>query len=150
MKSTLLPVSPSDPELWRAYHTIRREVLWEARGRDDYQENHPDELAEGHFPMVFCVDGNPLGVIRIDLNEESREATFRRVAVTPWEQRKGFGRRLMEEAEKFALGRGCQLLVANVAADAIPFYEKIGYTFELGIVATANSNHPRMIKKRSV
>lgn len=128
---------------------IRRKVLWEARGRDDYQENHPDEMADGHYPMIFCVDGSPVGVVRIDLKEAGQEAIFRRVAITTLEQRKGFGTKLMKAAERFALERGYQKLVAHVAIDAIPFYEKIGYTFDPDTSATTDPDNPRMIRKRS-
>jgi GNAT superfamily N-acetyltransferase len=149
MKYTLREVSPSDPEGWQAYHLIRRKVLGEIRGRYDYQENHPDEVADGHYPMVFCVDGRPVGVVRIDLKEEIQEAIFRRVAIVTSEQRRGFGRKLMEAAESFALERGYLKLVANVATDAIPFYEKIGYNFDPDTAGTTDPNNPRMIKERS-
>lgn len=149
MKYTLREVNPSNSEGWQAYHMIRREVLWEARGRNDYQANHPDETADGHHPMVLFVDDSPVGVVRIDLEEKIQEAIFRRVAITTSEQRKGFGRKLMESAEEFALLRGYQKLVANVAPDAILFYVKIGYILDLDPSATTDPKNPRMIKMRS-
>lgn len=103
-------------------------------------------MAAGHYPMIFCVDSISVGVVRIDLDEEIQEAIFRRVAIMSSEQRKGFGRKLMEAAERFALDRGYQKLVANVAIDAIPFYEKIGYTFDPDTAATSDPSNPRMIK----
>lgn len=146
MEYTLRNVSPDRPIHCQAYHRIRREVLWEARGRTDYQEDHPDEWAEGHFPMLFFVDGIPVGVVRIDLDDKLQEAIFRRVAIATPEQRKGFGRKLMEAAETFASERGFQWLVANVAIDAIPFYEKLGYVLDRDSLATTDPKNPRMTK----
>ena len=84
--------SPETTEEWRAYHRIREEVLCEARGRFGvYNPNHPDEYSEGKFPNILVVDGEAVGVVRIDLDKESGEAIFRRVAIIEREQRKGLG-----------------------------------------------------------
>jgi ribosomal protein S18 acetylase RimI-like enzyme len=53
------------------------------------------------------------------------------LAVAPGHRRRSFGRRLMQEAERLLLERGCpklnlQLRSSNV--DAVEFYRKLGYT----------------------
>jgi len=53
------------------------------------------------------------------------------LAVAPGHRRRSFGRRLMQEAERLLLERGCpklnlQLRSSNI--DAVEFYRKLGYT----------------------
>lgn len=119
---------PSSEANWAAYHHIRRTVLFEARGRVGvYQSDHPDEHAPGNHPFLLFLRAQPIGVIRVDLPEGGTEAIFRRVAIASAFQRHGHGTVLMREAELFAAGRDRSLFVANVALDAVPFYEKIRY-----------------------
>src|SRR5216684_2768536 len=54
---------PRNDNEWRAYHAIRREVLFENRGCVDiYNENHPDELGKGNHPLILVDGGVPAGV----------------------------------------------------------------------------------------
>ena len=144
MNLQLEPVKES--EQWHDYHDLRRVVLFESRGRIGvYDENHPDENAPGNHPMLFYKDGAAVGAVRIDLNPEEQTATFRRVAIREDQQRHGLGRSLMGQAESFAALHRCTFFVANVARDAVGFYEKLGYRYDSG----SPENHPynpRMIK----
>jgi GNAT superfamily N-acetyltransferase len=119
--------------------------LWDARGRKDYQENHPDETASDHYPMVYAMEGRPVGVLRVDIDRKKREAIFRRVAIIFDLQRQGIGRQMMRAAEEFAVNEGCEHFAAEVATDAIPFWSKLGYTID-GASDTASPN-PRMKKE---
>jgi ribosomal protein S18 acetylase RimI-like enzyme len=112
-------------EEWEAYHELRRKVLWEARGRGDYDRSHPDEKRPGHFPHLLIHRGDAVGVVRIDV--EGTEAILRRVAIGPEVQRRGHGRRLLALAEDFARAKGCTRVISHVAEDAVGFYEKCGY-----------------------
>lgn len=38
---------------WRRYHAIRREVLFERRGRSDYDDTRADERRPGVIPFCF-------------------------------------------------------------------------------------------------
>jgi hypothetical protein len=38
---------------WQAYHGIRRKVLWEARGRSNYDDRQPDEYRSNHYPLLL-------------------------------------------------------------------------------------------------
>lgn len=116
--AVLRRVTPTDSAGWAAYHAIRRAVLWEARGRSDYDTNHPDETEDGNHPMLFLVNGEPVGVVRIDLVPEKGEAIFRRVAIVIQKQRKGHGTRLMEEAERFARKLACESTGGTLQATA--------------------------------
>jgi len=119
--------APETTEEWQAYHDIRRIVLFENRGAFNvYDENHPDEFKERHYPLVLIVDGQVNGVIRVDI-DDARVAIFRRVAIRQELQRRGHGRILLSLAEKFASERGCDSIQSFVDKDAVGFYEKCGY-----------------------
>ena len=119
-------VSPSSPAQWRAYHDVRRVVLFERRGRfGAYDHNHPDEFRANHFPKLLFFDEQPVGVIRIDVVQDV--AWFRRVAIKEDHQRIGHGRMLLELSERFAHDRGARRIQSSVAADAVEFYRRCGY-----------------------
>ena len=118
--------SPSSPEDWNAYHAIRRQVLFEQRGQlNTYDADHPDEHRDGNYPKILVVDDKVVGVIRVDLAPP--EATFRRVAVHPDHQLRGYGTILLRLAEDFTREQGCAQIVSSVAPDAVGFYLKCGF-----------------------
>ncbi len=120
-------VTPADLAHWRAYHDIRRRVLFEARGQVGvYDEGRPDEKAPGHHPKLLLYRGDPIGVVRIDI--DATTAILRRVAVRSDVQRVGHGRALLMLAQRFAQESGCVILVSYVAADAVGFYQRCGFT----------------------
>jgi GNAT superfamily N-acetyltransferase len=122
-------VTPTSPAHWRAYHDIRRRVLFEARGQFGvYDESRPDERAPGHHPKLLLYRGDPIGAVRIDI--DATTAIFRRVAVRSDVQRLGHGRVLLILAQRFAQEFGCVRLGSFVAADAVEFYERCGFTIE--------------------
>ncbi len=145
MTTRLDPVK--SPEQWNAYHELRRVVLFENRGLYGvYNQNHPDERAQNNYPMLFYSENIAVGVIRIDLNPEQRSAIFRRLAIRDGQQRRGFGRSLMQHAEAFAVAHGCTSFVVNAALDAVGFYQKLGY--QLDTTSPLNDQKsPRMVKR---
>ena len=119
--------APSSTNEWEAYHAIRRKVLFETRGQIGvYDKNHPDDSREGNYPLLLLMNGEAIGVIRVDIN--GKKAIFRRVAVREDLQRAGHGRMLLALAESFAQSKGCNHIWSNVAPDAVGFYERCGYT----------------------
>src|SRR5678815_4459952 len=119
--------SPCNREEWSAYHDIRRKVLFENRGEvGAYIENHPADFERGHHPLVLVHENATIGVIRVDV--VGRVAWFRRVAIREDLQRCGHGRILLRLAEAFARDNGCDEVRSNVAADAVGFYERCGFT----------------------
>jgi GNAT superfamily N-acetyltransferase len=130
--------TPEIGEEWRVYHAIRRKVLFENRGRFGvYNENHPDESERDNHPLILFDRGTPIGVIRVDIHD--RVAWFRRVAVREELQRAGHGRILLRLAEAFAREAGCEEVRSNVAADAVGFYERCGYSRDLSTPAESGS-----------
>jgi GNAT superfamily N-acetyltransferase len=120
-------VTPTDDAGWRAYHEIRRQVLFEARGEFGvYQEDHPDERAPGNHSKLLLHRGDPIGVVRIDV--DAATAIVRRVAIRADVQRLGHGRALLSLVQQFARDKGCAQLASHVAPDAVGFYERCGFT----------------------
>lgn len=129
---------PADDEEWRAFHDIRRKVLFEGRGKvEAYIENHPDDSKAGNYPLVLLYSGTVIGVIRIDIS--GSVAWFRRVAIRADLQRCGHGRVLVRLAEAFARARGCNEARCNAAVEAIAFYERCGYAPDVSVPAPQNS-----------
>ena len=120
-------VSPSDADGWAAYHRIRRTILFENRGLFGvYDPNRPEEREPGKYPKLLAFNSHYVGVVRIDLAGDV--AYLRRVAIDePW-QRQGLGRRLIALAESFAVEHGASRIESSVAADAVGFYRRCGYS----------------------
>jgi len=117
-------------EDWDAYHSIRRVELFEARGRIGvYDPDHADDRAPNHFPLLLKWNGRGIATTRLDLRG-SGLAIVRLVAVVKTEQRKGHGRALAARTEAFARDRGVTRLLVNAAADAVGFYERLGFVRE--------------------
>ena len=128
---------PANKE-WRAFHDIRRKVLFENRGKvDAYIENHPDDSKAGNHPLVLIYKGDVIGVIRIDTSVNV--AWLRRVAIREDLQRLGHGRVLLRLAEAFAKAEGCTEVRSNAAVEAVGFYERCGYERDLSVSAPLNS-----------
>jgi GNAT superfamily N-acetyltransferase len=130
--------TPRDDEEWRAFHAIRRKVLFENRGKSEaYDENHPEDRKLGNHPLVFVYRGEIIGVLRIDV--VGTVAWLRRVAIRADLQRLGHGRVLLRLAEEFAEAEGCDEMRSNAALEAVGFYERCGYTRDDSEGAPVNS-----------
>ncbi|MFK0382853.1 GNAT family N-acetyltransferase [Agrobacterium sp. NPDC090273] len=117
-----------DVDGWKAYHAICRHVLFELRGQENYDPTHPDEHREGHFPLLFSLDGTPVGTVRLDLDDaQAGVGIVRLVAVLPEYQRRGVGSAMMQRLQSFAATKGAQRLDVHAARNAVPFYEKLGW-----------------------
>jgi len=125
-----LRVVQSDEE-WAAMHDIRRKVLF-APGRQvrdiDYDENHPDDRAEGNVPHILMLDQDAVGIARLDIRGD--RATVRLVAVADAHQRKGYGKLIDQMLTEKSWGLGVRQLRVNAAPDAVGFYEKTGWRAE--------------------
>jgi hypothetical protein len=86
---------------WRDYHSLRRQVLWEARGRSNYDDRHADEYLPTHHPLLLKLDGRPIGTTRLDDFGHGRGAV-RLVAIAIGVQRQGHGRALSVLVEDYA------------------------------------------------
>jgi N-acetylglutamate synthase-like GNAT family acetyltransferase len=111
---------------WRDYHAIRREVLWEARGRTGYSDKHSDEYVPANRPLLLKLDGRAIGTTRLD-DFGNGTGAVRLVAIIAGLQRQGHGRKLAELVEAYARDRGMTRLFVNAAPEAVGYYEKLGW-----------------------
>jgi GNAT superfamily N-acetyltransferase len=119
-------ITPTTTIEWASFHTIRREVLFEARGQfGTYDANHPQDRAPHNHPKLLLYNGDPVGVVRIDV--DGSVAALRRVAIRADVQRRGHGRIMLMLAQRFAEEARCTRLVSSVDADAVPFYQRCGF-----------------------
>ncbi|MET3898644.1 N-acetylglutamate synthase-like GNAT family acetyltransferase [Devosia sp. UYZn731] len=125
MGYTLIEVS--EPADWQAYHAIRRQELFEARGRHGmYDENYPGERGANMHHYLLKLDGRPLGTTRLDVREDGI-AIFRLVAITAAEQGRGHGRVLAQMLDERARAFGASILYVNAAVTAVGFYQATGW-----------------------
>jgi GNAT superfamily N-acetyltransferase len=73
-------------------------------------------------------------------------AGFRRGAILKEAQRRGYGRALMSPAERFASRHGRTRFIADVATDAVGFWERIGYR---QVTTDVPDDGPRMEKRHA-
>lgn len=121
----VIPVASSED--WAAYHDIRRSVLFEARGLDGYDPDHPDDRRSDHFPLLLLKGAASVGAARLDLKDDN-QAVVRTVAIRPQFQRQGLGREIMSGIESFARDRGVASLTVNAVPDAAEFYRHCGWS----------------------
>lgn len=114
---------------WQAMHQIRRATLFAAArhgATTAYDDNHPDDRNPDNHCLLFSVDGQPVGVARLD-QRGADSGVVRLVAVAPEVQGRGYGRVMGELVDAQARARGMTQLFINAAPTAIGFYEKTGW-----------------------
>lgn len=111
---------------WQAYHSIRRRVLWEERGKSSYKSDFPDEYTISNHPLLLKLAGRPIGTTRLDSYGQGR-GIVRLVAISLPDQRQGHGRALSRLVEDYARSHSLEILFVNAAPDAVEFYNKTGW-----------------------
>ncbi|RNJ50821.1 GNAT family N-acetyltransferase [Methylocystis hirsuta] len=128
MKYDLIDVQ--SPDDWKDYHFLRRTVLWEAKGRHNYNENHADERVKANHPLLLKLHDRPIGAVRLDEAGDC-SGVVRLVSIAPDVQRSGHGSVLSSLIEAYARRLGITTLLVNAAPDAVGFYEKMGWKKEM-------------------
>jgi len=125
--SQLELIRPNSPSEWEAFHRIRKQVLFDARGTGNtYDPTHPDDIRPGNHPFLLTENGEFVAVVRIDI--VGSQARLRRMAVTERRQRNGLGKSMIELILKFCREQGVREIRSNVAPDAVGFYLKCGFS----------------------
>jgi GNAT superfamily N-acetyltransferase len=117
---------------WRSCHEIRRTALFEAIGKYDvYIEDHPDDLAPAHLPLLMYKDEYPIATVRLDNlgegHDGKRFGAIRLVAVRVGWQRQGHGRQLSLLVESYARDLLMNTLYVNASPNAVGYYKKMGW-----------------------
>lgn len=120
-------IEVTEPDDWAAYHAIRRQELFEAKGRHGiYNPNFPGEYLPGMHPYLLKLNGQPLGTTRLDIRDDGT-CVFRLVAITALEQGRGHGRVLGRLVEERGRAFGAHTGLVNAAPTAVGYYEKTGW-----------------------
>nr|WP_245505823.1 GNAT family N-acetyltransferase [Rhizobium sullae] len=120
-------VKVTEAHHWDAYHNIRQLVLYDLRGRDGYDPQHPDEYRDDRVPLLLLQNGVPVGTVRLD-PVESERGIVHMVAILPSLQRQGIGRVMMLALEALALDNALGKLELYADPGAVGFYEKLGWS----------------------
>ena len=81
--------------------------------------------------LVLKLDNWIIGHLSIRMNEQIKSAHIFHLIIDPDQQQNGYGKRLIENAEKFILKNDIKKTTLNVLKNnqsAIKLFEKIGYT----------------------
>jgi ElaA protein len=138
----LFVLAGDDPRLARCL-AVRREVFI-----DEQAVPEADEV-DGRDPMCLHLlltgGGADLGAARLRVVGAAAKAE--RVAVRAGARRRGLGARLMAGLEAEARRLALAEVVLGAQVDAIPFYERLGYTAEGPVFDDAGIPHRRMRKR---
>ena len=113
-------------EDWLARHAIRRDVLWTARGRQNYDGRHADEYLRTNHPLLLKFEDRPVGTTRLDERGDGT-GVVRLVAIREQSQQQGHGRQLGLMVEARARQLGLTTLYVNAVSNAAGFYRKTGW-----------------------
>jgi predicted GNAT family N-acyltransferase len=112
-----------------ACHAIRKAEIFDKRpNKGSYNSSHPDDRnPDKHLMVLINNNDTVVGTCRLDHVSGKPDIIIRLVAITRKWQGRGLGRRMMEEAFLIAEAHGKSLMHVNAAADAVGFYERLGF-----------------------
>lgn len=131
-----------EPEYQQAL-ALRDEVLRKPLGMKFTPKELEKDKEDVHFGLfieseiVACLTLTDAGSGRLKM---------RQVAVKGSQQGKGFGRRLSEAAEQYAVEKGYQVMFCHARKEAVPFYKSLGYHITGDEFSEINIPHYRMDK----
>ena len=128
---TIRAIKPSDENaiitLWehcglvRPQNDPRKDILRKLKVRPD-------------LFRIGLLEGEIIATVMVGY--EGHRGWINYLAVSPGHQRKGFGRRMMEEAERLLRAEGCpkvNLLVRTTNSSVVAFYRTLGYAIDEAI-----------------
>lgn len=113
-----------DSPEYREELELRNRLLRLPLGLDVYNEDLPAERAQLHYGLF---DGEILVGCAIAILKSGQHAKIRQMAVDNERQSKGLGRQLLTAVEEDLREKGVQSLELAARAEAVGFYEKLGY-----------------------
>ncbi len=117
--------SPQTDAEWKAYYALRYNVLREPWNQPLGSEVLADEDQAIH--AIAVEDNEVLGVARMHKSAE-KQGQVRCVATATAAQGKGIGKAIMAYLEDQAKAKGWTEIVLEARENAVPFYQRIGYT----------------------
>lgn len=120
--------TPHTPADWDAYYHLRYTVLRQPWGQPEGSERAEDDSASTTtHALLLGPTGQALGVGRLHPSG-AQQGQVRFMAVHPQAQGQGVGRRVLEYLEATARQQGLTEVVLHAREQAVPFYERLGYT----------------------
>lgn len=118
--------------LYKAYDYVRTDAFCFGQNIPIETEFAHDEPLEELFAIVLVEDHKPMAGCRIAYPKEG-VGKIERVCVVREKQKSGYGRILIEEAEKWLMEGGIRHIVINSQDRAAGFYHKLGYVTNLAV-----------------
>ncbi|MFT4004120.1 MAG: GNAT family N-acetyltransferase [Lacrimispora sp.] len=107
-------------------HYVRTEAM--VKGFSVPLDREFDEGDTSQTLYVLALDGiYPIGTCRIHFSDKELSAKIERVSVLEEYRKKGVGRLLIEEAEKWIREYGIKKICITSRDEAVGFYEALGY-----------------------
>jgi GrpB-like predicted nucleotidyltransferase (UPF0157 family) len=114
------------PREWRDYHRIRKEEIFNP-AHVPYDEDHWTLSADNHIHFVLIYGTTTIGAAQIEFLLDN-EAILRPFAIDSAYQRQGYGMQFLQMIERWLSHQGKTVLYLQASHQAVPFYEKNGYT----------------------
>jgi len=142
-KKLLMKPVETDEER-KIYHEIRKKEIFDRYAPEiEYDPDHPDEKKKHHHPMLFLLDEEIVGVVRLD-HKGKRKLLLRVFAITASKQRNGWGTQALELIEAYALEQERNEILLNANKNSIDFYKLSSYELHYwkGDAANPEENRP--------
>lgn len=123
---------------------IRKEVFVKEQKVDPSLEI--DELEDQTLHLVGYINSVPSATARI-YEKASHLFKIQRVAVISSARKTGAGKKLMAELERYIRAQNAEIMILDSQDQAIPFYEKSGFSMEGDGFMDAGIPHHRMTKR---
>ncbi|WP_339108127.1 GNAT family N-acetyltransferase [Thioclava sp. GXIMD4216] len=105
-------------------HALRRAVFIEEQG---YSEAEEFDGRDGEAMQILMREGDqPIATARVFIEGET--AKIGRICVAKSHRGLGLGAEILRDAMARAKAKGCTKAMLSAQVQAIPFYEKLGYT----------------------
>ena len=137
-------VSPRSTDEFDRYYELRWSVLRAPLNMPRGSERDDLETASLHA-VIWGADGRAIAAGRLHFNSAA-EAQIRYMAVAEAAQCQGLGRQIVEHLVDQAHKRGATSVILNSRAEAVPFYERLGFATVGAAEQFAGIPHWRMKK----
>lgn len=122
----MIITTPESSQDFERYYDLRWRMLREPWNQPKGSEK--DELEERALHVMVCIEDRvPVAVGRAHFNTDI-EAQIRFMAVEPRFQNTGLGSVILKKLEDEVRQLGAQYVILHSREEAVPFYERHGYT----------------------
>ncbi len=126
---------------------IRREVFVEEHNvPENIELDEFDTLEAGCMHFLALYNNKPVGTLRANLTIKDT-VKIQRFCLLPEYRKSGFGKQLLEFAEKVLLKQGYKYFFLEAKFSVHHFYEKCGYTRVSDVFYEVDVPHVKMEKK---